>query len=42
MKPRMRKRNCLWYCWAPYSWTVGIGYAPKQAYDDWLLQVLDA
>lgn len=39
MKPRLRKMNKIWYCWT--QWTMGEGFNPLHAYDDWLLQALE-
>lgn len=39
MKPRLRKWAGVWNCWTPITKT-GLGYTPKQAYDDWLLLAL--
>lgn len=41
MKPHLQKLDSLWYCWvARPSVIFGVGYTPKQAYDDWLLLAL--
>lgn len=34
MKPHIRKFNGIWYC-ATYSTGSGMGYTPKEAFDDW-------
>lgn len=35
MKPRLKKRDGLWYCYTVWI-RRGIGFTPLQAYDDWL------
>jgi len=44
MKPHIFKRRGLWYCRfsEPGKTVTGIGYKPKDAYDDWLLLELKA
>lgn len=45
MKPRLRMRYGVWSCvsWRRVEWglcaTVGHGYTPREAYDDWTLEV---
>jgi hypothetical protein len=34
MKPRIYKKNGLWFC-RLWAWRVGIGYSPRAAYEDW-------
>jgi len=40
MKPRLFKADRLWYCWVDGQSSIGVGYTPKHAFDDWLLQAL--
>lgn len=40
MKPRITLRRTVWSCCLP-DWArtriVGMGYTPKEAYDDWVM-----
>jgi hypothetical protein len=41
LKPRLRLKHRVWGCGLPnYLQTAiyGLGYTPKEAYDDWLSQ----
>jgi hypothetical protein len=46
MKPRIRMDKGVWCCGRPYadawgwfSWPVGHGYSPRDAYNDWAAQL---